>query len=1227
MSATSTGADGAVMVDNIDRTARSYEIVNSDARGIVRGTNTGGIWANYIVVQAYRFLAFSPANEAGSVMLTDISNLDAANAAVGTFGGDWAGLALVDSIAFTDGNPAENLLTGTVTWTFSATTDYGFASDWRVYIADDTQGTNRQLLGTVAKDLTELSITDEACDPTHVYVLVYANNEHGESPNASSVSFWDDGRPTSTTVTITSTSVDWPGCKSVTFTDTDTDANQLGGVINWVLPDDSSLFSHWTVYMATTADNSNGQALQDSVEGFNIPVGQTSLTLQTNQVRQTTDASPANFIVVLGYRTDLGASNSVALANIHGTQMLSMHHHASCIVASLVCGKDPSWEYANGTVSWTQDSLTADQASVSHYKVFLAEDLSGTNQLLVNTVSRESSSASVASTMIGYRNHVLVYASNNYGDSPTSVGLEYQGKSPLTTSTATTTSTFTATTSSTTSQTETGTVTVTTTLFTVGVGNLQFTDTIDTYFFIGGVLTWEEPADTTGITEYRVRLVFDVAASREQIVYEPDLGFATAVPVGTTRFKILDNTARRFACCDPSSYPAAWLIVYIVKGSIQQEAIYAGHALIRDNQTTHVADSIYVQELQIVDTTPEAQINVTLTGELYWNTSGPEYPNVGEDWSLIDQWDIYLAQATAHGSNNTGNRYIASVPLTAKSYIFTAEPLNQGDDTIIVYASNAVGKAPFGSVVQFGQFGGLQTTSTTTYSSTSTKPLTSMSGLTVTFTDTDTNAGTLLGTITWDPPTDPSLLTSYDIYMSSDQQGSNQQQLAVVPSNTNSYTISAPATRTTGTAFPANWLLVYPSIGGTISTYIDAASLPLYDNSGAVPGQPSFDTVTFTDEDPAGNFASGTVRWTLAATTDLGHITHYAVYLAEDQAGLNKVAFGDPVTWDVTEVVVGTGTMLEAYSKRVAPNLHSAMMETQVVIYAVNTYGERNINYLRRSGPINNHHGMGLNHSNNSNKFFDDWCHRDLCYNYLTHLNQHLMDFDDVLHHIHHGQYNILNHKILDHKPNFFNNDIDRQHDHDILQHFLHQHFLHQHFLHQHFHEHNLPYRNFDDIGTSTTVPLSVQILDAAQAAAEQARSEGKSPAEQAALAGEAARAAAADLNLPIPEQAAMAGLGASAAARSAGMNATAEADAAGRAAGGVGAFYNLTLQDQAGFAGKAAGVAAASEAAEAGATASEQATAAGAAAADAVHAFSGSAEEQALAAGAAAGAAIAAAG
>lgn len=30
------------------------------------------------------------------------------------------------------------------------------------------------------------------------------------------------------------------------------------------------------------------------------------------------------------------------------------------------------------------------------------------------------------------------------------------------------------------------------------------------------------------------------------------------------------------------------------------------------------------------------------------------------------------------------------------------------------------------------------------------------------------------------------------------------------------------------------------------------------------------------------------------------------------EAGLNKVAFGDPVTWDVTEVVVGTGALVSA---------------------------------------------------------------------------------------------------------------------------------------------------------------------------------------------------------------------------------------------------------------------------------------------------------------------------
>ncbi|CAE7203214.1 unnamed protein product [Symbiodinium natans] len=74
MSATSTGADGAIMVDNVDKSLRTYEIVNSDARGIVRGTSTGGIWANYIVVLAYSNLSLAHFVQAGSLMLTDLSD-------------------------------------------------------------------------------------------------------------------------------------------------------------------------------------------------------------------------------------------------------------------------------------------------------------------------------------------------------------------------------------------------------------------------------------------------------------------------------------------------------------------------------------------------------------------------------------------------------------------------------------------------------------------------------------------------------------------------------------------------------------------------------------------------------------------------------------------------------------------------------------------------------------------------------------------------------------------------------------------------------------------------------------------------------------------------------------------------------------------------------------------------------------------------------------------------
>ncbi|CAE7265311.1 unnamed protein product, partial [Symbiodinium natans] len=165
--------------------------------------------------------------------------------------------------------------------------------------------------------------------------------------------------------------------------------------------------------------------------------------------------------------------------------------------------------------------------------------------------------------------------------------------------------------------------------------------------------------------------------------------------------------------------------VYAVMGGVEQEAIDAGRVLIKDNQSSQAADTIYVQDLALEDTTPLEQKNLSLSGHLSWSTSGPTMPAVGEDWAIVDTFDIYLAQGTQLSASE---RYIASVPITEAAFTFSAQLLSEGDDTILVYASNSVGKAPFGSVVQFGDHGGLQTTST----GSSTTTLTGISSLTTT---------------------------------------------------------------------------------------------------------------------------------------------------------------------------------------------------------------------------------------------------------------------------------------------------------------------------------------------------------------------------------------------------------------------------------------------------------------------------------------------------------------
>ncbi|CAJ1428488.1 unnamed protein product [Effrenium voratum] len=933
---TADGANGGVLSDNTYGTevpvgVNQLEIPVGSGRGVAR-RDTLGNWANYVVVFAFRtdINAYSPASEAGSFMITDLADSN------GNLGGSWAGDGLVASVQFTDENANHLQITGTISWTFETTTDYGFVSDWKIYLAEDETGTNKQELATVAKTETQVAV-DAATQDSFLYVMVYAYNEHGESPTGVAAYMWDDGRPplpTTTSSTTTSTTLDFPGCTSVTFSDTDSAANQLGGTVSWVEPTDTTYFDYWTVYQSTTRDNSNGQIVQDSGGATQFAIGTTSMTLGSAQARQTSDAQPANWIVVLGYRNDLAAyQNPYSGCAVPLYDDSGAAPSTGPFVADLAFDdQDTSWEYAAGPVTWTLDQLTADQASVSHYTIYLAEDATGTNRMLVATVARDTTTFEVATTSIGYRNFVVMYSSNSYGEAASPVGTEYQAKSPLTTTTSSMTATSTMTQTVTTLTTLTTLTGTTTSLFTIGVSNAVFNDENDEFGRMSGYVSWDEPANAVAdnIIEYRVRLAFDVAATLEQIWYEPN-SFTTYVPVGTTRWDLIPGTGRKFSGRSFEEWPGNWLIVYTVKDVVGEQAVeYAAKIRLWDNQTTNVADTIYVNDLAFTDTTPVESAGVSVSGTLSWTVTGPEMPGPGEDWTIVDGFDIYLSEGI---SISATERYLGSVDVGTNSFTIPLTTLS-GADTFLVYSKNHVGKAPYASVIQFGDHGGLETTSTTTATSTTTKPVTSMADKQVVFSDTNSVANQLEGVITWEPPDQTSGISWYEVYLSYDQEGSYKTLVqnanigsAYTSVGTNTLTLLSPTTReTSDSSFPANWISVYPSFSGTLASHFDSAHIRLYDDSGAVPPQPALTSLEFTDEDAQGGVVSGTVRWAPAADADLAFTTQYVVYLASDQAGTDKIQFGDPVAVGTNEVTVSSGVTIGS--------------RYHVLVYAQNGYGD-----------------------------------------------------------------------------------------------------------------------------------------------------------------------------------------------------------------------------------------------------------------------------------------------
>eukprot|EP00435_Cladocopium_sp_Y103_P005423 s4392_g1.t2 len=294
----------------------------------------------------------------------------------------------------------------------------------------------------------------------------------------------------------------------------------------------------------------------------------------------------------------------------------------------------------------------------------------------------------------------------------------------------------------------------------------------------------------------------------------------------------------------------------------------AAHMRLIDLQSTELPTSIQLETLTFTDQTDPGKSGTHVQGILDWTTTGPDYPQVYEDWALADEFEVYLAESsslTGTLSTSLGTVTIGTASGVTTWQLTIPETLLSGANALVVKAKNSVGQAPLSGAQSEVYL--LPTTTSTSVTSTTTV-LYSLAGTQVTFSDSDPNAGVIAGSIGWQTPLSTSEITAYAIYMSYDSAGSQKQLItdAVVPPAT-SHSISGLTRETGDPTFPANWIIVYPMVQGTLAPVSVAAYVELYDDSGTVPPAPAFSSVDFTDEDAQGGYASGTVRWVLDGNT------------------------------------------------------------------------------------------------------------------------------------------------------------------------------------------------------------------------------------------------------------------------------------------------------------------------------------------------------------------------
>ena len=141
---------------------------------------------------------------------------------------------VASELSFTDLDLDEAELGGLLTWTAPQTV--GLIMKYKIYLAEDDSGTNRQLLTDVDVPTTNWSIPVDTPLASFTHVLVYTSSATVEH-RTPAIHLLFDARAL-------------VNSSSVRFTDLDLDAAELGGNVSWAEPEAAERVEAYLVYLS-----------------------------------------------------------------------------------------------------------------------------------------------------------------------------------------------------------------------------------------------------------------------------------------------------------------------------------------------------------------------------------------------------------------------------------------------------------------------------------------------------------------------------------------------------------------------------------------------------------------------------------------------------------------------------------------------------------------------------------------------------------------------------------------------------------------------------------------------------------------------------------------------------------------------------------------------------------------------------------------------------------------